>query len=362
MSDDSDKTEEPTQRRLQKARDDEGNVPKSEDLKGFLMLFANVLLLVGTAEMAYRSLQAPAGACLDSAFGNAPLGLTKACSALLQQAAILTIIVFAVEVVLSFLVYMMMNKGILIPKNALKLHFDKLNFVKNLQGIFKKDNIVPFILSIFKEIVLYLIFALCMKKYFAPLVMAAFCGTRCGGDPVTAYIYLLLFALLLPALIFGLIDYPLKVHFHKKSLMMSHKDLKDEHKETEGSPEVRQHRNDARWEVMHGVPVGPRNATFFVRSGDVVIGIRYRPEESPAPMIVSVARTIDSVVRVLGVGHSLRRLIWQNNDFADSLAPKAQVGRPVPLVFLRQMRTALGQLRQHETKYGATHAGERSKM
>ncbi len=320
-------------------------------------------VLFGCAQMVYNGFKQPFGACVDSAFlaAHARAAPTRECTDLLTYGGIVIVAFLGIEIMVAFLVYIVMNKGFLLPKNAFKFKLESLNFMANFKNLFKKENLTSFITSTIKEILLYGLFAMVFLKYFEPLIYAAQCGTNCSSNISEKFIWVLFLTLLPIGVVFAMIDYPLRVYFHRVSMRMSHKEVKDEHKETEGSPEVKQHRNEFKWEIMNGLPTGPRSATFFVRTADKIIGIRYRPEESPAPMIVAVGQTNEPTQRMASLGFNMRRLVVWDDQFAKALSKQAAPGRPVPLTFIREIRTCLAQLRQHEEKTGPTHRGEKAK-
>jgi type III secretion protein U len=354
MSDD--KTEEPTDHKLKKARE-EGNIPSSEDLKGFISLAMSLAIIYSLASSTYLGFYAPAGACFSSGF-ELKIGselFTKACGEVLHYMVTVVIVIFALEVGVAFATYFIINKGLVIPKEAIKFKFESLNAIQNLMGIFKKENLTTAFMSVFKEMLFYSIFMFLLSVYGKQMVYEAFCGEKCSGHAEYDFLMRLILIFLLIALVFSGVDYPLRVYFHKKSLMMDHKEIKDEHKEMEGNPEVKHERENFRWELLNGTPTGPGNATFFIKSREHIVGVRYIREESPAPMIVCVGKTADSVDRIFAVANTRRCLIINNHDFGAGVAKKAQVGRPVPLEFVGDIRKAIVALRQHEAKHGPSH-------
>ncbi len=209
-------------------------------------------------------------------------------------------------------------------------------------------------LSIGKEALFYGVFYLLLSRFFHDFVYETFCYDNCKGVTSFYFIAFLIAAYMLIALIFTLIDYPLKIMFRKEKLKISHKDLKDEHKEMEGSPEVKREQQQFRWEIINGAPAGPKNATFFIRGPDGIYGIRYNRNESPAPIVVAIGKG-DRAIAISQIAQSMRRPMIDDADFVKNLNAKAKMGRPVPLEFVAQIRNAIMQLRSHEAKYGAIH-------
>ena len=160
---------------------------------------------------------------------------------------------------------------------------------------------------------------------------------------------------LLIFLSFTAIDVPFKIMAWKNKLKMSHKDIKDEHKETEGAPETKRAQHEFRNELMHGAPMGAKNATFFIKGGSAIFGIRYNRNESPAPIIVVAGKTAEKAVSVAQTANQMRRLVIQDTEFADKLLNLGVVGRPVPLEFVKDIRRAVMELRKYEQEHGPVH-------
>ncbi len=353
MADDSDKTEEPTDHKLKKARE-EGNIPKSEDLNGFFgLLFA----LLGMAALLYFTpgpMVSFLSVCTEEIFSVKPGFLPGSCLEFSKYLGMWTAAIFAGMILAAFIGYFIMNKTIVIAKEPIKFNIEALNIGTNFKNLFSKQNVVQTVMSVGKEFLFYGVLYFFLSKYFHGFVYETFCYENCSGFTAFYYIAFLVATYMAISLIFTIIDYPLKIMFWKEKLKMSHKDLKDEHKEMEGSPEVKREQQQFRWEMMNGSPAGPKNATFFVRGSSGIYGIRYNRNESPAPIVVAIGKG-DRAIALSQIAQSLRRLVVDDEDFVKNLNAKAKMGRPVPLEFVAQIRQAIMQLRSHEAKYGAVH-------
>ena len=353
MADDSDKTEEPTDHKLKKARE-EGNVPKSEDTNGFFSLVFSLVTLALILYLAPDTLVKEMGVCIESVFRTADMNSTNECIAFAETIFLLSGAMFAVMIFAAFTGYFVMNKGFVIPKQPIKFNIQALDIGTNFKNLFQKQNVTQTALSVLKETLFYGILYLVLSRYFPGFVYETYCYENCQGDTAFYFILILTAFYMIIALIFTLIDYPLKIMFWKDKLKMSHKDLKDERKEMEGSPEVKREQENFRWEMLNGAPSGPRNATFFIRGSNAVYGIRYNRNESPAPIVVAVGKG-DRAIGIMQTANALRRLVLADDDFVKNLNAKAKMGRPVPLEFVAQVRNAIMQLREWEAKNGAVH-------
>ncbi len=355
MSDDDDKTEEPTDRKLRKARE-EGNVPKSEDFNGFVGLMMGIAIIFIFSILYPDRVRKNMGDCLESIFiNNGGSYLTQKCDDYLTLMSEMGGMVLASGVLAVFLGYIIMNKGFVIPKQPLKFNVDALNIGANLKNIINKQNAIGLLTTLVKESLFYISFFVITLYFFPAIVYQTFCFENCTGQVPLIFIYVLVATYTFIALLFTAIDVPLKIMFWKNKLKMSHKDIKDEHKETEGSPEVKRAQHEFRNQLLHGAPMGAKNATFFVKGNNMIFGIRYNRDESPAPIIVVSGKTVEKATEIGQIAQQMRRLVIQDDNFSKNLANLGVVGRPVPLEFVTDIRRCIMQLRKHEQEFGPVH-------
>lgn len=356
MSDEDGKTEEPTDRKLEKARE-QGNVPKSEDLNGFMgVVFAMITSFIYTMIYPDRIID-ELGLCFQNMFFLAAEGynITPECITFSNTMKEMAYGMFFMMIFAAFLGYVIMNRGFVISKEPIKFNMQALDIGTNLTGLIKKENAVGMVISVFKEILFYGVFFILITIFMPIMVYETFCFENCMGTSSKYYVYMLIIIYTFIAFLFAAIDYPLKVMFWKNKLKMSHKDIKDENKEMNGSPETKQAQSEFRWEMLNGIPSGPKNATFFVRGGTTMWGIRYNREESPAPIVVAVGKDPEKANKMAQIAQQMRRLVISDDEFARMLQGKAVQGRPVPLEFVAQVRRCIMELKKHEEKFGPTH-------
>ncbi|MFT4026642.1 MAG: flagellar type III secretion system protein FlhB [Novosphingobium sp.] len=102
----------------------------------------------------------------------------------------------------------------------------------------------------------------------------------------------LLFYLAAGLVIIALVDYPIQWVRRYMRLRMSMQDMRDEHKEAEGSPEKKQAiRQRQRQVAMGGVANAMREAQFVITNPThFSIAISYDPAIAPAPIVVAKGR------------------------------------------------------------------------
>ncbi len=98
--------------------------------------------------------------------------------------------------------------------------------------------------------------------------------------------------LVIGLLIIAMIDYPLQRFQRNKRLKMSMQDMKDEGKQTEGSPEVKMARRQRQRDLARGgVSKAMQEAQFVVVNPmHFAVALKYDPDLAPAPIVLAKGR------------------------------------------------------------------------
>jgi flagellar biosynthetic protein FlhB len=99
-------------------------------------------------------------------------------------------------------------------------------------------------------------------------------------------------ALLLGLLVIAGIDYPLQLFQRNKRLMMSLQDMRDENKQSEGSPEMKSARRQRQRDLARGgVAKAMKDAQFvIVNPLHFAVALTYDPALAPAPVVLAKGR------------------------------------------------------------------------
>ncbi|HWK42841.1 MAG TPA: flagellar type III secretion system protein FlhB [Croceibacterium sp.] len=102
----------------------------------------------------------------------------------------------------------------------------------------------------------------------------------------------LLFALSAGLVVIALIDVPIQWIRRNQRLKMSHQEMRDEHKESEGSPEARAHRRQRQRDIAAGsVANAMRNAQFVLTNPThFAVAMTYDPDKASAPIVLAKGR------------------------------------------------------------------------
>ncbi len=293
------KTEEPTPRRLRRARE-MGDSPVSHALAQALALLVAVLL----APAALGACAARAGALLRSALAGTPFVAPAHTLALevLSLAAPLLLAVSATAVAVGLL----QTRGVL-SATRLSPDLSRLDPVAGLRNIFRADRFVALLRAGLATL-------LAAAVAYRLLVAHAADVTETAGDVrnVAPLALVLGRSLGLWVALFGvglgLVDLLVVVRLWRRRHRMTRDEVRREYREAEGDPEVRARRRRAHQEALAGSIVNAvKQATVVViNPTHLASALRYVEEEDAAPKLVAqgegdLARYIVEAARAYGI-------------------------------------------------------------
>ncbi|MDD2896795.1 MAG: flagellar biosynthesis protein FlhB [Aliarcobacter sp.] len=332
---DDDKTEEPTDKKINDARND-GNVAKSAEVSGAIILTFGTMYILFFSSYSLMEIKklmifsySFIGQELD---GPLYYAITfQVTIALLKALAPLFILV----ILLAFISNISQFGFLAVP---LKFDLQKIDPIKGLKGVFGFKKLIE-ALKLFAKlflimVVMFLLFALTYQKFLAMM-------NQDTSDTIATMFELTVYfisAILFIIIIFAIIDFYFTKHYYMKSLMMSIQDIKDEFKNMEGDPQVkgrirRIQMQMAQKRMMSSVPdadVIITNPTHYA------VALKYNNKVDSAPKIV--AKGIDFIaIRIRDIAKENRIPIIENPALARSLFEQIDVDREIPSEFYKAM-------------------------
>jgi len=290
------KTQEPTQRRLEKARED-GDILSSKEMFVFATSAAGLLVLAVLGFFASNLLTtwsmlfsfSHPEELLSTNFYNSWQGF---------RLIIFGAAFFAVPCFFGILLMQtIVGGGLSISSKAVGFKWNKLDPIKGLGRIFSVKGLVELIKSIAKVVFLtglvlgFLWFTLPNLIYLSAGVL--------NQSLEILYRSLLTFIFVIVLVLFaiGIGDYLWSRHTWMEKLRMSRQDLKEESKESEGSPEVKARMRRLQLEASQRA-AEQAQAINDVKDASVVItnpthfavAIKYEPTENDAPVIIAMGK------------------------------------------------------------------------
>ena len=293
--DGQEKTEEPTQQRLQKAAED-GQLLTSKEMMVFTTLAMGLLLFMGLAPLFDIGLGAWSQLFVIDAVENLDtLGLTKIRYGF--WLVILATLILGVPLLIITVLTQLAVGGLNFSNKAYNFKPNKINPLSGLKRIFSVKGLVELGKAVLKVVLLFSIGALVILQQLPSIIQLSASSLGQGLGRVAELFPYLVGALLIALLIIGAIDYAWQRHSHKKSLMMTLKEVKDESKQTHGSPEVRAKIRRMQMEKSQE-SARQRDALDNVGSATAVItnpthfavALKYTAGQAGAPEVVAMGR------------------------------------------------------------------------
>ncbi len=284
-----DKTEEPTARRLKKARD-EGQVARSIELPAAaVVISAMVVLALSGAWMVQRlAAHFAAGFVFDRKVIETPRLMPAAFADQFANGLVVIAPVLGITLVTGLL-GSVMTGGFLFSTSAIAPKGDKLNPLNGLKRIFGPHALVELTKAILKCVLVggavWMSVSLRMDDLLRIGEMALEPALALSGRIIVESALSVSLALAMIAVI----DVPWQKHSFTKRMRMTRQEVKDEMKEMEGSPEVkgyirRRQREMANARMMQRV----KDADVVITNPEhFAVALEYDPSSDGAPIVVA---------------------------------------------------------------------------
>ena len=167
--------------------------------------------------------------------------------------------------------------------------FKSLDALNNAKQMFAKKNLFSLLMNIFKVCVIGATVYLLLLDRLVEFVRSPHCGFFCTMQVGISTIFLLAFVVLGVYFPIAALDFLVQRHFYMKDLRMSIEDIKEEFKQTEGSPEIKSQRRQIHQEILNSRTVDSvkKSTAVIVNPTEVAVAIYYDEQEAPLPRVMA---------------------------------------------------------------------------
>jgi len=331
QQDDSQKTEEPTHRRLEQARE-KGQVARSQEINHWFMILALTLIVsVFAAPVASRIVRqitefivrAPT-MTLDG--GRLREMMVETLGDLVVAAAIPIALVM-----LAALAAGLIQNGLVFSTESVTPKLEKLSLNKGVKRLFSSRSLVEFAKGIAKISIVAAVVVVLMWPSFAVIPNVTTLSVAQFMTLLQTLAARVLIGVLSVMTLIAAVDFLYQKQQHLKQLRMSKQELKEEFKQTEGDPMIKARLRQIRMErarkrMMSAVPeadVVITNPTHFA------VALKYDPQTMEAPLLV--AKGADSLARrIREIAEENDIPIVENPPLTRALYESVDVDREVP--------------------------------
>lgn len=327
---DAQKTEQPTQQRLKKARE-EGNFASSRQfISGVqFLLFVSLLRLFG--EQWLGSMRAVMGSLLKRAFSPSlsvndwvvlMRNLVFQCGVpLFGGGMAMVLVTVGLQLGLT-------NMGFSFKK--LTPDFNRLNPGNKLKQITRQN--IP---SLFQALLLlpisaYVVYAIGYEN-LDRIIMLPLKNVEAGRSDIMSSLMTLLWRAAALFFVFGCVDLFREKRRFTADLRMTKQEIKDEHKQTEGDPHTKMRirriqRDQARKRMMQQVP---KATAIIVNPTHYAVALKYEPETMVAPLVVAKGKNY-LALRIRQIALDNQVPLVENPPLARGLYQAVDVGQDIP--------------------------------
>ena len=337
------KTEPATPRRREKARE-EGQVCQSKDLNAVVEILVGLLVIAVYADYAIRGLISwiqevivyIGGGTLN---GEGWLAWPAESAAWNYFAGWLPVGLIAVMAVTAVIVRQV---GWKISFKPFKIKLDRLNPVQGLKKIISLRSLVELAKGLLKALIFAWVIYIAIMDKLPDAVNSIKIPFESGVAMLGEQLWWLAIRLALLLSVIAFADYSYQKWDFEKKLKMSKHDIKEEHKQTEGDPQIKskikqRQREMAKRRMMASVP---KSDVVITNPTTLAIALHYDRKLMQAPMVLAkgkglIARKIKDIAMEHGIPVLERKaLVW-------AIYESVEIGDEIPAEFYKAVAEIL---------------------
>jgi len=350
---DQERTEQPTAKRLQKARE-EGHVPRSQELNAAAVL----LVAAGSLHFLGGSIAAALFGIMKSGLSVSPAetvdpGLAlSAASAELLRALIVCAPILGLTLIAALVAPLTLG-GWNLSFGALAPDFTRLDPIAGFGRFFSARGAVELGKAFGKFLVVGVVAVAVLRKQYPQLLALGAQPLPVGIAQSVSLASNALLAVCGGLVLIAAIDVPWQLWQYSQKLRMTREEIRQELKEAEGAPEVRMRirraqREVARRRMMQEVP---KADVVVVNPTHFAVALRYDDSRMRAPLVVAKgADLIAARIREIATEHSVP--VFEAPPLARALYHNVEIGNEIPAtlyVAVAQVLTYIYQLKAART-------------
>ncbi len=345
--DEASKTEDPSERKIEKARE-EGDTAISQDAKSFIMflgMLAVVWLIIPLMfrwfyEFSLKFIELP---------DNIPMDARHIQRLLISSGVALLKILsipFAIFIIFGITASISQTGFIYAPKK-LEPNWNKLNIFAALPNFINMKKVVESLKGLLKICIIGYVSLLVVKPYLSQVNLLPTMDSISILEFIHKIVVLLIFTVVIAIFVLAVADYLYQRYTYLKKLRMTKQELKDEYKQVEGDPlvksRIRQVRMErARHRMMENVP---KADVIIVNPTHYAVALEYKMETMDAPVVV--AKGIDFLaLKIREVAEEHEIPIVENPPLARALFASVEIDQAIPPEHFKAVAEVIGYVMQ----------------
>lgn len=355
MESSQDKSLPATERKLQKTRE-QGQTSRSRDLSHLAVMGIGgaLVLIAGPFMMEHLRLAMSEQLSFDAATVLAPQKMIERLLDMLVLGFV-GVTVFALIINAASVLFSLMSGGWIFSLQPIMPQFKRINPLSGIGNVLSKQQLI----TAFKNVLLTLILAT-VAWFHIEGGMGYITKLPAQGSPMALamagnWILTGVALLMLVLFVVAVIDVPLQKILFLQRLKMSHQEVKQEHKESEGSPELKGKIRQKQREAAHRASITRVPAADFVVTNPThyAVALRYDDKTMAAPQVIAKGADLIALkIREVAKEHKVP--VLEAPILARALYAHAELEQTIPAT----LYTAVAQVLAYVYRLKASMSGQ----
>ena len=320
-----------SERKLQKARDD-GQVSRSRDLSHLAVLGAGALSLMTLAPVMFDQLKLVLSQQL--LFNAATVAQPETMLTRLHDmvaVGLLGCVIFAAITTTVVMLSTVAVGGWVTSFKPVTPDFSRLNPLTGFGRMFTKDKLTEVVKMTLITAILIALAAAYLSSGLRNMAMLVLQPSTAALRHLTEWLTSGMGLLLVVILLLAMVDVPLQSFLHKSKMKMSHQEVRQESKESDGNPQMKGKLRQRQREIAQGNSIGAVQKADFVLMNPThfAVAIKYDDKTMRAPQVISKGADLLAMkIRDIAKNNSIP--VLQSPMLARALYANAELDQDIP--------------------------------
>jgi flagellar biosynthetic protein FlhB len=232
--------------------------------------------------------------------------------------------------------------GFMVVGENLAPKLEKLNFVTGLGRMFKLRTLVDCLKSVFKMAVIFLMGYLVIRDHMEEFALMADMAPVAAGLLVMSISLEIFLKTCVLLLILAILDYAYQRWQFMQDMKMTKQEVKDEYKQIEGDPVVKNRIRQAQREASKKRQLNdvPKADVVIANPEHFAVALLYDRREAPAPVVLAKGQDF-MAQRIKDIARENKVPIVENKPLAQALYRAVEPGEVIPAEFYKAVAEIL---------------------
>lgn len=344
-----------SQRKLQKARDD-GQVTRSRDLSNLAVLGTGAVAMSMMAPMLLERLKLALAQQLS--FNASIVGQTSDVLVRLRDVTLVGMgvaVAFAVIILPAVIISTVATGGWVMSMKPLGPDFSRLNPLTGIGRMFSKEQVSHVLKLVLMTIALIAVASSYFMSHLDQVAQLVLQPSVAAIPELANWISAGVSLLLLVVFAVAAIDVPLQSYMFGSRMRMSHQEIKQEHRDSEGNPQMKGKLRARQKELAqrNSVSAVPKADFVVMNPTHFAVALKYDEGKMGAPQVISKGADL-LALKIRDLAKSNKVPVLQSPMLARALYAHAELNQEIP----GNLYTAVAQVLAYVYKLKAAMQGE----